>query len=321
MPAPYGVTNAGFSTKTLAEQLVEIELSEQAVFGSGVVLDAQSPLGQINGLFADIIAELWEHAQGIYASFDVDQAEGVRLETIAKLRGITRIEGASDADLREAIKQSTFTTSSTQSLRSAVLGVVGVTSVEVVENKTDSTAPNGLPSHSLAVAVVGGDDNAVANAIYENAVQGVGLSGNTNVVLTIGEFARSVKFIRPSLIPVQIALSLFVNTSDNSRAPSSDEVIKSNIISVLTGDHGVGVGGTLRKSDVVLSVAGSTSINVVAVQLAKGDGVLRDVPLVFDIEEKMTIAPENITLTYVASDETNLEELAGIENVGRGTIA
>ena len=56
----YGVQPTGFVRKPLAVILAEIESSLITEFGPGVIQTPQSPLGQINGTFADIMAEMWE---------------------------------------------------------------------------------------------------------------------------------------------------------------------------------------------------------------------------------------------------------------------
>ena len=102
---PYGVIPSGFELKRLPEILAEIEAANVATFGPGVVQTAATPIGQLNGLHASISAALWEIALATYQSLDPDQAEGTRLDQVAKLRLLTRAGGESDIDFRQALGQ------------------------------------------------------------------------------------------------------------------------------------------------------------------------------------------------------------------------
>ncbi|MFC7508806.1 baseplate J/gp47 family protein [Pantoea stewartii] len=57
-----------------------------------------------------------------------------------------------------------------------VAGLTGVTDVVALENRTDETDANGVPPHSVNYIVEGGDNAAVAKAIYDNW-PGTGLQG------------------------------------------------------------------------------------------------------------------------------------------------
>ena len=84
----YGVQPTGFVRKPLNVILAEIEAAMITEFGPDAIQTAQSPFGQLNGLFADLANELWERAEDIYLSHDPDQAEGNRLDTIGRVRQI-----------------------------------------------------------------------------------------------------------------------------------------------------------------------------------------------------------------------------------------
>lgn len=72
----YGVTSSGYVRKPLATILAELEAAMRTQFGAGVIQTAVSPLGQLNGLVADLLAEVDERNLDLYQSYDPDQAEG-----------------------------------------------------------------------------------------------------------------------------------------------------------------------------------------------------------------------------------------------------
>jgi uncharacterized phage protein gp47/JayE len=86
----YGVTSAGFVDKPVEVALAEIEAAQKAAFGATFDVTAQSPAGQINGIFAAHLRELWEVAQAIYLSWDPDQNTGETQTAIAALTGTVR---------------------------------------------------------------------------------------------------------------------------------------------------------------------------------------------------------------------------------------
>lgn len=86
-----GLSKEGFERKRLPEIKTEIENALRAQFGSDIDLRAESVFGQLVGVLALPISELWEEAENVYLSFDPDYAEGVSLDSLAALTGITRI--------------------------------------------------------------------------------------------------------------------------------------------------------------------------------------------------------------------------------------
>jgi len=86
----YGVTDTGFSRKPLAVILAEIEADQKATIDPTLDVSAHSVLGQMNGVMARKLSELWELAESVYAAGDPDQAEAAQLDAIAALTGSIR---------------------------------------------------------------------------------------------------------------------------------------------------------------------------------------------------------------------------------------
>ena len=64
-----------------------------------------------------------------------------------------------------------------------ILAVTGVTREKPYENDTDLTDANGIPSHSIAAVVEGGDDTEIAKAIALGKTPGSGTYGTASVAL------------------------------------------------------------------------------------------------------------------------------------------
>lgn len=91
----------------------------------------------------------------------------------------------SDAALRQRQSISTNLPSQTplEAILSAVANVVGVSRYAIYENDTNATDINGVPSHSVAVVVQGGDATTIAQTIEQKKSPGTGTYGTTTVVV------------------------------------------------------------------------------------------------------------------------------------------
>jgi len=87
---PYGITADGFVDKPIETILEEIETAQKAEFGDEFDVSAQSPAGQLNGIFATHIREAWEVMQAIYTAWDPDANTGEAQTQIAALSGTVR---------------------------------------------------------------------------------------------------------------------------------------------------------------------------------------------------------------------------------------
>lgn len=232
---PYGVIPSGFELKRLPEILAEIEAANVATFGPGVVQAAATPLGQLNGLHADLAATLWELALAVYQANDPDQAEGVNLDRIGKLRLLARATGESDIDFRQAITNAGRARIDMSDLSQALSALTGVTFVQTFVNDTDVTDADGIPRQHVAVAILGGDNDEIAQTIRAYVVPGIGTYGNTTVETTIEGFCRSIKIIRPTEIAVEIEVDVIPRPDRNGCPPPSALAMAAGLADALTG--------------------------------------------------------------------------------------
>jgi len=165
-----GVTAQGYVAQDLPEILADIQVRMIDLFGADVIQTAQSPLGQINGLMADLIAEAEERNAALYAALDANQAEGAQLDRIGALRGLLRSLGQSDASFTRVISNQGQTRFGMADVLQAVRSVDGVTWASVKENATSFTDASGIPAHTLAFAAIGGLDGAAQLVAIGGAV-------------------------------------------------------------------------------------------------------------------------------------------------------
>lgn len=85
-----GVDSTGFVKKTFEEVKADLEAEERTTISPALDLSATSVFGQLNGIFAGALAELWDVAAAVYSALYPDTAEGTALENVAAITGVLR---------------------------------------------------------------------------------------------------------------------------------------------------------------------------------------------------------------------------------------
>lgn len=131
----FGVTPTGFEKKTFAIIKAEMEASERTDIDPSLNLAATSVFGQMNGIYADKLRELWDVAEGVYRSLNPDFAEGDAQDQLCSLDGVRRLPA-------------TFSTVSAT--------CTGTPGTLLLAGRIASVGVNGDRFVSLADAVIGG---------------------------------------------------------------------------------------------------------------------------------------------------------------------
>ena len=156
------------------------------------------------------------------------------------------IENRVDFEYRRQQSIASNANSTQQSVIGAVANVSGVLDCYIYENFTNAAVVVGatsysVPAHSIYVAVVGGTDAAVANAIFTKKSVGCGMSGNTTVAVTDTSSLANPKpsynitFERPSGLPIYFA----VNIGNHPMVPANiTALVKAAITATFNGQDG-----------------------------------------------------------------------------------
>lgn len=121
----------------------------------------------------------------------------------------------------------------------AIANIDGVRRVKIYEN--DDTSPvdaNGLPIHSTAIVVDGGDNTEIATAIYNKRNPGViqhELSNPITVPITssVTGNQKDIKFNRPDYIDITLIYNI---TDDGTLPANADQLIKDATLNYVDGD-------------------------------------------------------------------------------------
>jgi hypothetical protein len=194
-------------------------------------------------------------------------------------------------------------------IRAAVFSVPGVLDVFVYDNFTNAILPYGATSyplepHSVYVGAIGGDDQAVADAIWSRKDLGCDMNGNTSVVVndTVGYSypypSYTMKFERPDALSIKFAVQLANNTS----LPSSIvDLTKAAIMATFTGANGAQrarMGGIIFASNYYAAVAQiAASVSIIQIKIGTSTASLDQIAI--GIDQAPTLDMDDISVTLV----------------------
>ena len=294
----YGVIPEGFNRKPLAQILSELQDGMVNTFGPGVIQTPQSPLGQLNGLMADFIAQTWELAEGVYQSYDPDQAEGNRLSSLAGIRLVSRTEGETDLALRQRLTNEGREEADLSLLENALVQIPGVTHARAFVNEGTVPTSYGLPPHCIAVAVLGGLDEQVASVIRQYTVEGLPSWGSLPVYTVREGYARTVFFTRPGATPLHV--DVYLSRSKALRAPvvPGFEVIKQTILTALSGVNGLLNGETVTTAR-IRSLVSIPGVEVASVRLGRALDMPAERDIAFSFDELPIVTSATLQIAWV----------------------
>lgn len=297
----YGVTPAGFVRKPLADVLTEVQERNVATFGPQTIQTSQSPLGQLNGLFADVLATVWEHIEDAYQSIDVDEAEGARLIQLAKLRLLAPVPGESDIAFRRAITNVDRARIDISDLIWALRGLDGVTFAHVYVNDSASVDANGIPPQHVSVAVIGGQESAISELIHNYVVPGIGTFGNVVSETLIRGFCRPINILRPAVVNLELEIDIRVNDIGDSCPPPSTLAMAAGLAEAMSGvdrpRNGQDITDYIIRRLIEPKYPG---VEVVEVRAAIMPAAVAPAPLSISFSQIAAVTAENITFFTVA---------------------
>lgn len=227
----FGVLPTGFSRKTVNVLLAEIEnrMKQLPSLGPDVIQTAASPLGQLNGLHALLGSLTWEVFENVYQAHDPDQAVGINLDILGRIRNVVR-GSMSDAEFRRAITLRGSTHLDAEDATTILRAIDGVEYAQMWTNESGEFVNANLQQGFVAAAVIGGADEEVAAAVRQYVLPGISMFGNTRISVTIDGVCRSVTIIRPVVIPVTLEIELKVTRTLQGCPPPSIETVKQQFL-------------------------------------------------------------------------------------------
>ncbi len=210
----------------------------------------------------------------------------------------------SDSELRIRQRQSVALPSLTPfaALDGAIANVTGVTRHKLYENDTGSQDANGLPAHSVAAIVDGGDVNAIAQVIQSKKGQGVATFGSTSVTVPDAwQNPHTISFSRSSPVPVFVAITLKVFQGYTTQVGND---IKKAIADYV---NSLDIGDDLLLSRIyspanlgVVSGGESRYYDINSLQIGRSAATVAPANIVTAFNEAVTCSVDNITVTVAS---------------------
>lgn len=209
-------------------------------------------------------------------------------------RGWTAVSNASaatvgtaaetDAELRVRQAQSVAIPALTpfDAVDGAIANVTGVTRHKLYENDTGAVNSDGIPAHSLAAIVDGGDVTEIAQTIRGKKGQGVATFGSTTVTVPDKyDNPHAISFSRSTDVPIYVAITLKVFTGYTTQIGEQiKQAIADYINSLTIGDDvllsriyspanlGVVSGGNAKYYDINALTIGKSASSQAAANIA-----------------------------------------------------
>lgn len=208
----------------------------------------------------------------------------------------------SDGELRTRQELSPAINSYTvlSGITAVIKALPGVTYGVLYENDTGTTDANGVPGHTIALVVKGGDAADIAQTIYERKAPGVGTYGSTTVNITdIAGSVRPINFTVPYEILIQVAITV---TADVGYTSNIGAEIKAAIVNHINALD-IGEDVIINRLYVPALLNGKPhsetyKITVVQACWASG-GTLGTTDLPMSFIQKAVCALANVTVTVV----------------------
>jgi hypothetical protein len=220
----------------------------------------------------------------------------------------SNVESRSDFEFRRRQSVALNAHGSLASIYAAVFDLDNVTDVYATDNVASVDITKGatnfpLAAHSLYVAVVGGDSNAIAQAIWSKKDLGCNYNGNTEVTVTDDSYSYPkpeyvIKFQRPDPVPILFSVTI----ARNPLLPADIEtLVKNAIINTFSGQDGsprARIGGIIFASRFYAGIGKLSSV-VEILSILVGSDTAAYNSVTMGIDQVPTVSASNITVRLV----------------------
>lgn len=213
------------------------------------------------------------------------------------------VESRASFEARRAQSVAANSHGSRLSLQGALYNIDGVLDCLVLENKSDSTVTKqgvSLISHSVAICIYGGNNDEIAEMIYNKLDAGCGTNGDTTVTYISEDSAvNTYQIVRPD--PVNIYIEVTINQTASTPSTVVDDV-KNAVYNDFYGNDAQsgnirrGCGQTIYASSfsvATIKTAGVTDL--VSIEIGKAAGTLGN-NITLNADEEPVLSKDNISV-------------------------
>lgn len=187
-------------------------------------------------------------------------------------------------------------------LQSNLAELDGVLDCVVLENYTNEEQEQfsvTLDPHSIAACVVGGDDEAIARAIFERKAAGCGTTGNYDVSCVDTEHYNAkytYKIIRPTAVDFDVEVTFFDASMDAVTQANIKEAITQDFLGELENPR-VKLATTVYADRFYQCIKNVTSSPIRSIRIGLADGALSE-SVEIPATQSPTISDETISLVF-----------------------
>lgn len=185
-------------------------------------------------------------------------------------------EKETDAEFRDRMDQAVAGggAASLDALRGALLRLENVRAAAVIENNTILTDSAGRPAKSYQAYVLGGDDQTIAQTIFDKGAAGIESHGDIAMqVMDLGGYPHTVKFSRAQEVALQIEVAV---TRNDSYPANGDDLIRSALVRYVGGEdvgsyyNGLNMGAQVVYTRLISAVYSVTGVEDVDIRVGTG---------------------------------------------------
>lgn len=207
----------------------------------------------------------------------------------------------SDAALRQRQTISVALPSLTvlQGITGAIASLTGVTQVRGFENDTGSVDARGIPAHSIAMVVLGGDVTEIATAIYNKKTPGAYTDGTTSVTINDAYgIPNVIRFHIPTQIPIKAVITIHALAGYTSAIADQIKAAVRDYINALQIGQSVYIGRLYLPAQLYGGV-GVEAFEVTSIQIAIAPGAVGSSDIAIAFKELATCVLTDLTVSVV----------------------
>lgn len=205
-----------------------------------------------------------------------------------------------DAELRQRQSRSTELASVSlwEGIIGSLLNLPGVIRVSGVKNDEDDPSPEGVPGHTIAMIVDGGEVDEIGETIFLKKGEGVGTYGSvqTTYIDTYG-FPNVIKFSRPTIVNAYVTLTVTPSTTYISSVADEIKQRIADYINGLSIGESVNIARVLSSAVKDCTTGVDDRFDVTAIVMGKASGSQTAASIPIEWNEAASCDVDNITVT------------------------
>lgn len=205
-----------------------------------------------------------------------------------------------DAELRQRQSRSTELPSVSlwEGIIGSLLNLPGVIRVSGVKNDEDDPSPEGVPGHTIAMIVDGGEVDEIGETIFLKKGEGVGTYGSvqTTYIDTYG-FPNVIKFSRPTIVNAYVTLTITPSTTYISSVADEIKQRIADYINGLSIGESVNIARVLSSAVKDCTTGVDDRFDVTAIVMGEASGSQTAASIPIEWNEAASCDVDNITVT------------------------